>query len=83
MDTFTDREEGGVRIVPQWGWEFVWLSRVGVLYLSMFNAGRESGDVSLCFGLECLHFCDELWPGCYVDIIVGLEVQEAGAGWGV
>ena len=45
----------------------------------MFDTGHKSCDVPLCVELEGLHFCVELWSGCYVDAVVDLEVQEFGA----
>ena len=47
--------------------------------LLVFDTGHESCDVSLCVWLEGLHYRDTLWSGCYVDVIIDLEVQELGA----
>ena len=44
----------------------------------VFDAGHESCDVPLCVKLESLHCRMELRSGCYVDVIVDLEVQEFG-----
>ena len=41
--------------------------------------GHESCNVCLGFWMEGLHFRDELQSGCYMDVIVDLEIQELGA----
>ena len=45
----------------------------------MFDAGHEGGHVPLGFRLDGLHFLEELWPGCQLNTIVDLEVNEIEA----
>ena len=47
--------------------------------LLVFDTGHESCDISLCVWLEDLHHHNELRSGCYMDVVVDLEVQELGA----